>query len=159
MANHIYVHCQSDELIKYRDIAERMAVGHFDEPPTLNPPSEGDVATRTGWQTFELFWHPERRPIYVERITDRARITAIVDEVAEKFEDYGLEDSRHLVARLRTSKQTFHFEFGELSDNAWDMLDDIEIYLSKRLDGIVEALEGLYDSSLSPLVVWEPEEE
>lgn len=157
MANHIYVHCRSAEMLTYGEIVEQISDGYFESTPRFNPPCDGEHAARADWSNFEVIWHPDRRPIFVERITSPDLLKAIADEAAEKFEDFEIEDKHQLVARLRESRQTFHFEFGELTDEAWEMLDDLESYLASRLDGVVESLEGFFDADLDPLVAWEPD--
>jgi hypothetical protein len=155
MANFIYVHCRSAAKIPYGEIVQLISDG-FESPPRFAPPCEGDAATDADWSSFEVYWHPERRPLFVERITSADLLKELAEETAEKFEDFEIVDDHQFVARVRDARQTFHFEFGELTDVAWEMLDDLEMHLASRLDGVVESVEGFYDEDLNPLVSWEP---
>lgn len=157
MAGHIYIHCRSADTVTYRQLVEQMADGYFGDRARVNPVCDDEHAVRTDWDSFEIFWASDRRPIYVERITDPARLAMLAEAVAEKFEDYHVDDKHGLVARLRESRQTFHFEYGELTEEAWEMFDDTERYLARHLDGVVESIEGFWNEELDQLVAWKPD--
>ncbi len=157
MAGHIYIHCRAAEMITYGRIIRLMAEGYFGSSTHVNPPNRGEASARTDWTSFEIFWAgKDHRPIHVERITDPKLLEALATEVAEKFEDHEVEDKHGIVARVRASRQTFHFEYGELTEVAWEMLDDAEMHLASHLDGIIESIEGFWTAELDQLVAWKP---
>jgi len=156
MAGHIYIHCRSAKTLTYSQLVKQMVEGYFGDGARVNPVCDEEHAARTDWDSFEIFWASGRRPIYVERITEPAQLKELADEVAEKFEDYHVADTHGIVARVRESRQTFHFEYGELTEAAWEMFDDTERFIARHLDGIIESIEGFWNEELDQIVVWKP---
>jgi hypothetical protein len=158
MSNHIYVLCKSLEHIEYNVVVSRIEA--FDDIFTIEPPSLGRQMKATDWVSFEVRYATSRRPIQIERITERARVNAIAADEVERLDAHIKSTGatgpsiKKLRQELRKTKQIFHFEFGDISERIWEMLDDAESALAKALDGIVGASDGFYDKGLRPIFTW-----
>jgi len=57
-----------------------------------------------------------------------------------------------LVERLRQTRQELVLHFSsDISEDCWAMLDCLEAFVARKLDGVVYATEGIYDQELQPL--------
>lgn len=149
MANHIYIYCKADHGVEYRDVVEHIEIMGPDDVE-IDPPAEGTAATNREWTFFEVRYAKEKRPIQVERLVG-TDVPAMIDDALERLEG-GTGDSAKVREHLRATRQVIHFELGDVPDEVWDMLDETELFVAQRLDGIIGASEGFYDAQLAQLV-------
>ncbi|MBA3458806.1 MAG: hypothetical protein H0T46_02515 [Deltaproteobacteria bacterium] len=149
MANHIYIYCKADHGLEYRDVVERIDTTGPDDI-TIDPPSEGELATSKEWDFFAVTHGTSKRPVQIQRITGDD-VRPMIDDALERLDD-GTGETDRVREHLRATRQVFHIELGDVPDEVWNMLDETELFIARKLDGIIGANEGFYDAELSQLV-------
>jgi hypothetical protein len=158
MANSIYILCCSSAPLTYGEIEDYMGhMGFLDEPATFVPPVDASNRGDAQWASFELWFHPDRRPIQVSHWMTRDELEPTLEELREQIADDAPEDvAGVLLERLDRVHQAVAFEFGlDPPRDVWEMLDATEAYLASTYDGIIVASEGIYDAQLKPIVTWQ----
>lgn len=149
MANHIYIYCKADHGLEYRDVVERIDSTGPDDI-TIDPPSQGEPATSREWDFFAVTYRETKRPVQIERITGDD-VPSMIDDALDRL-DEGTGETDRVREHLRATRQVFHIELGDVPDEVWNMLDETELFIASKLDGIIGANEGFYDAELSQLV-------
>jgi hypothetical protein len=155
MSNQLILYCRSSKAIPPQEIATFVEDGaFFDHRPSFQPPPDSADAARPDWGFMEIIHDPKRRPVQIEQILGEDEIGEVVDNAVERLGHAGHAASHPaLVAHLRASRKVFVIEVSaELPEEAWEMLDTLEAYLCRELDGIVMAHEGIYDADLQLIV-------
>lgn len=113
---------------------------------------EGSVTTEddgAGWRRIVVTIPGAAKPIVLLRDTDPDTVSVLRDEQLAEHDDA----PQPVLDRLRSARQVLSFEvFPEtLDDDGWELLDILESYLARELDGVIVAEDAIYDADLQPL--------
>jgi hypothetical protein len=128
------------------------------------PPQDLADAADEAWYgddelEFDLGGAPERiltitpprndRPITVAAETEPSRVATMVGEQIDEHD--GLPDS--VAGKLRRTRQVVSIEIfpDRVDDDVWEMLDVLQAYLARQLDGLVVTDDGVYDAGLQKI--------
>ena len=89
------------------------------------------------------------RPVVVTIEADPAVVTVMVAEQLEEHDATPPDVAR----RLRATRQVVSFEvdLGPVDDDAWGLVDVVQAWLARELDGLVVTDDGIYDVDLRRL--------
>ena len=89
------------------------------------------------------------RPITVSVETEPARVAMMVGEQIDEHD--GIPDS--VAEKLRRTRQVVSIEIfpDRVDDDVWEMLDVLQAYLARELDGLVVTDDGVYDAGLQKI--------
>jgi hypothetical protein len=155
MSFYLRVFCRSARVPTRRELAERIVDGvHFDDSPRFNPEFDSPELRSPAWQRLDVFYDPARRPVQIYRngVGDEL-LTAEATRAAEAVTGAG--GPPEVAEWLRQSVQIFAIEAdpASLTDAAWEMVDALEAYLARSLDGLIYvAGEAAYDAAFKKLV-------
>ena len=153
MARAIYIFCQDDKTINFKDIAEFIKDGwHFDECPEFNIGEEDFI---------EIKYDPNLRPISIELFDDSQMVEEIKQESCEFYIDRIKSTSlieqelKNTIAnkiKLTTNIYKIEFSWANLSEDCWNMMVSVETFLANKKKGIILADEGIYDENLQLII-------
>lgn len=109
--------------------------------------SFGPGAGRGGILTVRL---PDAgRPITVSAESDPATVAVMVDEQLSERDAVPAD----VVEQLRRTRQVVSLEIDpdSVDDDGWELLDVLQSWLARELDGLVVVDDGIYDSGLHRL--------
>lgn len=158
MGTFVEVFCGSGAPMTRQRIIDFVTEGtFFDDEPQFVPQSGTSDAARADWQYLGIYHGPDRKPVMVRRYTDPGKVAALAgDAVAQLRGVQAVFDRDALEQRLRASAQVFDFSIDpeEMTDESWEMVDVLERYLARSLDGVLYASDGFYDRELEPICKW-----
>lgn len=153
MSYFLRVFCQNPQLVPSNEITDFIRDGwYFDEPPKFEVQPSAEAEDETHWKFITVHYQASKRPVRIELNVNDQLLQQEIEETIEVIRKSGqLNQQQNLVEKLAASKQVIAIEIDYLglTDAAWEMLDCLEVYLAKKLAGIVYAPEdGFYDEKL-----------
>ena len=153
MARSVWIFCQDDKFINFKDIAEFIKDGWwFDDCPGFNIDEKSFV---------EINYDPNLRPISIELIDDPQMVEEIKQESHELYIDRielnSLADEEvknKIVAKIAATTNIYKVEFSwsDLIEDCWDMMASVEAFLARKKRGVILADEGAYDENLQLII-------
>jgi hypothetical protein len=153
MSYFIRIFCRVPSVVTRREIAEFVLEGsYFDPPPEFEPTLDALEDTDDTWNTFLVHYGVDRRPLVLTRDIAGDLLRRETEELV-----FILKRSRQsagqkaVLEHLQNTTQVISIELDrdKLPKDAWEMLDNLESYLAKRLTGLVYAPDGgFFDEGL-----------
>ncbi len=151
----IEVLCRSNQIMTRQAIIDFVNGGaYFDEAPRFVPPAGSDDAVASAWIFLEIHYQPDKRPVQISHYANGTELTDIKQEASDQVIAMGLASPfPELEERLLTSRQAFVIEVGfvDVPEDCWEMIDALNAFLARTLDGVVHASDGFYDQDLQPI--------
>ncbi|WP_033344965.1 hypothetical protein [Catenuloplanes japonicus] len=138
------VFCASPAALSRTDLAGRIEDAWYgDGEPAFAPVPDTDPA----WQRLEVRLPGIGRPIVFLHDTGVAEIGELVDEAAGAPPTPLRPETAE---RLRGTRQIIGIEImpDGLDDDAWEMLDLVQAFIARELDGLLFTPDGVYDARL-----------
>jgi hypothetical protein len=152
MSTHLTVFCRSRQLLPIQTLIDEIKNGvFFDDSAWFEPAPGTEEAATTDWKSFQIYYQPDKRPVVITHDVNNAQVQLLIQEAGDKLAQAGLaEKHADLLEHLTTTYQTFVFEIDSwgATDDAWAMVDSIEAFLARTLDGVIAADEGFYNQDL-----------
>jgi len=108
-----------------------------------------------GWNKIEITPATGQPPINIHRLTESQHINPYIQQAISALEEAGrAKKHADLAAFLQHIQQVFLFEIDNesLSDDVWEMLDNLEAWMAHERKGVVYvAGEGFYNADLNPI--------
>ncbi|MEU1587019.1 hypothetical protein [Micromonospora sp. NPDC005710] len=142
------IFCRSDAPLTASQIAESADESWYgDGDPSFTPPPGDDLA----WRRLEMRLPGIRRPIIFLRDAGSAETRFYVDAALE--EPPGALPPE-VADQIRATRQIIGIELWPetLDDDAWELLDIVQAFIARTLDGLLVTEDGVYDAGLQPLV-------
>ncbi|WP_033339582.1 hypothetical protein [Catenuloplanes japonicus] len=146
MAQFHNIFCASATSLSRADIADALQGAWYgDGEPTFVPSPD----TTAGWQRLEARLPGIGRPVTFLRDSDSA---AIGELVSEAIGSPPVPLRPETADRLRDTRQIIGIEFmpDGFDDDAWEMLDIVQAFIARQLDGLLFTSDGVYDAQLQP---------
>ncbi len=147
MSDYIHVLCRSRRPIALSEITDFILEGvYFDTPQFEAMP--GDV--KSDWQTLTVVYEAGKRPIVLHKSVGDALMHAEIAAMSANLPE-GLR------RRIAATFQVIAIEINSpmLTEEAWEMLDNLEVYLAREYDGVIFVEgEGFYDAALQKIEPW-----
>ena len=158
MSDFIRIICNSTESIFSAEVANFILEGvYFDDTPRFDPPQESGSASAVNWQTLAVYYQEGRRPLLFHKSTnDQLMLKEVKEIIEEELADKQGEAAASLRRRLLISYQTIAIEINPTTttEEAWEMLDNIEAYLAGKYDGIIYVPDdGFFNASLQKIAL------
>lgn len=152
MSTYFRIICTSDTKITVDEIIQFLQDGFFIEQPPQYVRDRDEIYD--GGRLL-IIHDPQKRPIIVAGNLQDELFQREIDEFLEVLERVTDEDAKtQLRMHLTQSKQIIAIEIApqNLSQDAWHMLDSLEAYFARQLQGIVYAPDdGFFDDSLTAI--------
>jgi hypothetical protein len=150
MTYFLRVFCRSSRAITRREIARFIVEGYFfDEKPSFEPSPESEAGLDENWRRFDIHYHPEKRPVILFKDVAEKMLQGEIKEILEELAPPPVPEV--VVKALHASQQVIAIEIDQLhlTDDAWEMVDILEAFLARELDGIIYAPDdGFFDKKL-----------
>jgi len=104
------------------------------------------VATDTDGVLLTIALPRGGRPISVQSETDPERVRTMVDEQLDEHEGTPSDVEGQLLRTLQVVSIELFPE--AVDDNGWELLDVVQAWLARELEGLVVTDDGIYDSAL-----------
>jgi hypothetical protein len=156
MSYYLRIFCRSSTPITRKEVAEFIKEGvYFDTQPRFEPPPNAPEAQDASWDSMKVHYQEGKRPVVFFRDASNEMLEEEIEERVEAFKDGNVSNrQKKIIERLEGSNQVIAIELSpeQLSDDCWEMLDNLQVYLAGKYDGIIYAPgEGYYDADLQPL--------
>ena len=147
------VFCRSARSVSLEELREFVNSGvFFEEPVRLIPGPESPEPADPEWTQVEIHYQQGKRPVILSRFVHPERIHEHREEVLEEIRGSASQAQNvDPIQHLRACQQLFVFEVDPLgaTEECWSMVDAIEAWLARQLDGLIfVSEEGLYDATL-----------
>lgn len=153
MSTFIRVFCRNPAPVTRAELARFVHDGvYFDRQPTFEPADALQRRAGDEWNSFEIIYDPDKRPIVLWRTVAGDLLSNEVAEAIDALSSPGTLALPGLVDRLLGTSVIYTFEVNEgtLTDDAWVMLDTLESHLARSYEGIVYAADdGFFDADLT----------
>jgi hypothetical protein len=152
MSYFLRILCRSDSPIGCDDIEQFITDGaYFDsDPHFVRTPPGADA----DWHRLEVSYEADRRPIVMENTPAGDLLSEELDEIREVATGLAPAAARTITQHLDAVRRIIAIEIdrARLTDDAWEMVDALESFLARHLDGILYAPDdGFYDADLRPI--------
>jgi hypothetical protein len=135
------------ENLTRQEIAQFVVDGvYFEDTPTFDPPLDSAEARAPEWDSLAIRYAATKRPVVVFR---RGALRGVEGDIDEEFVTPPLDPT--IRRRLIEAKQTFTLDADQegLTDEAWQMCDQIERFIAGQCDGLIWAPGGgIFDAKL-----------
>ena len=141
----IHVFCRSSDALSLGEVMDFIQDGvFFDDAPEIRGDNERGA---TSW-AIDVIYDAQIRPVQISFGEADETTSATIEELLEEHSPA----EPALAERLRQTRQELVLHFSsDISDDCWAMLDCLEAFVARKLDGVVYASEGIYDQELQPL--------
>jgi hypothetical protein len=156
----ISIWCRGEASVAPRELGSLVEEGAYFEAPEFEPGLDSDAGSDPQWDLMTIRYEQKLRPIVIRASEiDATSAAEIIEEIGETFGRHRL-DSTSIRNHIESSRRIIEIDIdpSSLTDDAWEACDVIEHYLAARLSGLIYVPdEGVYDSSLQPILTWKRE--
>ena len=153
MSYFLYIFCRSQSPINRQEITEFIEEGvYFDEDPRYEPPAQFGENQGDNWDSFKLYYQDNKKPVTFYRNAQDESLRNQIEDAVDDVEMFGkASKEQSLIRHLEASQQviTVEIDRSDLTEDAWDLINNLERYLAKEYGGVIYAPDdGLYDHDL-----------
>jgi len=136
-----------------RAIASYITKGSYFDRPRFDPTPGNRTASAKKWNRLNVIYQTAKQPIELWLDVNNDMVEGHVEETIESY--LGPRKRSAIVKkvrdRLRETYQTLAVRVGfggdEPTEDAWDMLTDLEDHMAQTYDGLIWAPQGFYDEN------------
>ena len=151
----IEILCRSDAKLSQKNLAEFIIEGvYFAEAPTFSQ----DILTygedSNDFRILEVHYKTGKKPVLIERYAADTNLFAEIVEEKKLIFESAKTASRNITDEIKNAAQVLCISFDEESvdDEVWLMLDCVEAFICRTLDGLIFTDDGVFDQSLQQIV-------
>jgi hypothetical protein len=153
MSYFLYIYCRSQSPINRQEITEFIEEGvYFDEDPRYEPPAQFGENQGDNWDSFNLYYQDNKNPVTFYRNAQAESLRYEIEVAVDDVEMSGkTSKEQSLIRHLEACQQLIKVEIdrSDLTEDAWDLINNLERYLAKEYGGVVYAPDdGFYDHNL-----------
>jgi hypothetical protein len=151
MSYFIRIWCRSPRPITRMEISDFILEGEYFDEPQFTPSTNSPDARAESWESLVLQYEPGEKPVSFTRNAGNTLPREELEQLRFLLEHSKISKPQQEVSqRLKELAQIISIEVNpDLPDDVWEMLNGVEAFVARKLDGIIyDPDTGFYDKNL-----------